>query len=289
MSKNDGKRMTWLGRWIHLPLSLLSLRSLHPALAALMVITLVSPYAVAQVADVASAASAPAEPVLAPPAAAPIALPLAAPSPPAPATALTPPVWQGLKRAQQLALAPLERDWNSLDDPGRSKWLVVAARFNALPPEDQSRLHERMRAWARLSPAERQQARIGFQVAQEMGADRRQAKWEAYQALPSEKRLELADKAAQKRVVKSQGSSPSVVPGPQVKSNLVPAIPKGVQVKPVALSVLQAKPGATTVLITQVKRLPAHQQAGQTKVFADPDLVDSKTLLPKQKVALVTR
>ena len=64
----------------------------------------------------------------------------------------------------------------------------------------------------------------------------------------------------------------------------VPAALKGQAVKGVTLSILQAKPGATTVLINTIKVLPAHQQAGQTKVFADPDLVDSKTLLPKRRM-----
>ena len=43
------------------------------------------------------------------------------------------------------------------------------------------------------------------------------------------------------------------------------------------------KPGliATTLLITQVNQRPLHQQAGQPKVFADPSLVDPKTLLPR--------
>lgn len=220
---------------------------------------------------------------------APIVRPAAAPALAAPATALAPPLWQGLTRSQKLVLMPLERDWDSLDAQGRSKWLEIAARFNSLPAEEQARLRERMGAWARSSPAERQQARIGFQAGQQMAADRRQAKWEAYQALPPEKRQELADKAAQKRTAKAQAPQVGTGSGPQAKSNLVPAAPKGLPLRPVATSVLQAKPGATTVLITQVKRLPAHQQAGQTKVFADPDLVDSKTLLPKQRIAAASR
>ena len=203
---------------------------------------------------------------------------------PAPATAPQPPTWVILSPVQKTALMPLERDWDGLDTSSRSKWLSIATRFAALPAEEQARMHERMRAWARSSPAERQQARIGFQVAQQMAAGQRQAKWEAYQALPPEKRQELADKAAQKLVAKPPARRMAVNDGPQPKSNLVPAALKGQPVKAVTPSVLQAKPGATTVLITQIKTLPAHQQAGQTKVFADPDLVDSKTLLPKRRL-----
>jgi hypothetical protein len=204
---------------------------------------------------------------------------------PPPATVLAPPLWNSLSPVQQQALAPLETEWDALDASGRSKWLGVATRFSALPPLEQARLHERMRAWSALSPTERQQARMGYQVAQQVGQEQRQAKWEAYQALPPERRQQLAEKAAQKQtakpVIKPAKPSGSAL---QAKSNLVPAAPKIAPVNAVTPTVLQAKPGATTVLITQVKRLPAHQQAGQTKVFADPDLVDSKTLLPKRRV-----
>lgn len=202
----------------------------------------------------------------------------------APATVPPPATWLVLTPAQQTALMPLERDWDSLDTSSRSKWLSIATRYATLPAEEQARMHERMRAWARSTPAERQQARIGFQVAQQVAADQRQAKWEAYQALPPEKRQELADKAAQKLLPKSSARRAAVNDGPQPKSNLVPAALKGQTVKVVTPSILQAKPGATTVLITQVKTLPMHQQAGQTKVLADPELVDSKTLLPKRRM-----
>lgn len=198
-----------------------------------------------------------------------------------PATAQQPPTWQALKASQKLVLAPLERDWDGIDASSRSKWLNIATRFDALPADEQTRMQERMRSWARSSPAERQQARIGFQGAQQLAADQRQAKWEAYQALTPEQRRELGDKAAQKQITKPASRS-TINDSPQTKSNLVPSALRGQPMKSVTPSVLQAKPGATTVLITQIKRLPTHQQAGQTKVFADPDLVDSKTLLPKR-------
>ena len=204
---------------------------------------------------------------------------------PAPATALPPSAWLALSPIQQTALMPLERDWDGLDTSSRSKWLSIATRFATLPAEEQARMHERMRAWARSTPAERQQARIGFQVAQQVAAGQRQAKWEAYQALPPEKRQELVDKAAQKLVATPPARRVASNGGPQPKSNLVPAALKGQAVKVITPSILQAKPGATTVLINQIKTLPSHQQAGQTKVFADPDLVDSKTLLPKRRLA----
>lgn len=207
---------------------------------------------------------------------------------PAPVTAPPPPTWLVLSAAQKTALMPLERDWNDMDATSRSKWLSIATRYAALPAEEQVRMHERMRAWARSSPAERQQARIAFHAAQQLAVGQREAKWEAYQALPPEKRQELAAKAAQKLTAKPQARRGAANESPQPKSNRVPTALTGQTVKVVAPSILQAKPGATTVFITQMKTLPAHQQAGQTKVFADPDLVDSKTLLPKPRLKAVS-
>lgn len=236
--------------------------------------------AAAQPAEAASAPEAVASAPLLPP------LPSLAPPMASPSTLPPPPNWQGLSRTQQLALGPLERDWDKLDPARKSKWLEIAARFLSLPRDEQTRMHERMRAWARLSPAQRQQARIGYQVALQIKADDRQAKWEAYQALPPERRQELADKAIKKltRPLPKPAGTESQQ-GSQTKSNLVPALPRHLPVKPVAPSVLQAKPGVSTVLITQAKTPPTHQRAGQTKVLADPALVDSKTLLPKQRPA----
>lgn len=278
IKSDDATRMTWLPQ---------ALRP-YPLKTALLIAVAVfslSPPAWSQASDAASAPEAAAS--LPVPAPTPVFQPLPSTPPQlaAPTTLLPPPQWAALTRTQKTALTPLERDWDTLDPARKSKWLEIVPRFAALPAEEQARIHERMRAWASLSPAERQQARIGYQVAQQVKAGDRQAKWEAYQALPPEKRRELADKAVQKL------SKPPIKPDAErslAKSNLVPAAPKGLPAKPVAPSVLQAKPGASTVLITQVKTVPTHQQAGQTKVFADPDLVDSKTLLPKRLAAAPT-
>jgi len=198
---------------------------------------------------------------------------------------LPPPNWVGLNAAQKTALAPLEKDWDKLDEFRKGKWLEVAARYPSLPAAEQTRLQERMHDWARLSPVERQRARVGFQVAQQVKPDERQAKWEAYQALSPEERQALAEKARKKQARKAaELPAPTLdINGVQTKSNRVPTAAKVALGKSVAPSVVQAKSGASTVLITQTRNLPpAHQQAGQTKVFADPSLVDSKTLLPKK-------
>lgn len=202
----------------------------------------------------------------------------------APSVLLPAPNWPGLSARQKSALLPLQQDWDGLDADRKSQWLEVAARFSTLPAEDQMRMQERMREWTRLSPAERQQARIGFQGAKKITADARQAKWEAYQALPQEQRQQLADKAAKKLQAQpsKNASTGKADNGPQIKSNVVQGVPLHQAQKMVAPTLLQAKPGATTVLITHNKLAPTHQRAGHPKVLANPDLVDSKTLLPKR-------
>ncbi|MDR7268440.1 hypothetical protein J2X20_001069 [Pelomonas saccharophila] len=225
----------------------------------------------------------------APEAAASAPAPVAAPAKPRPATTVMPPVsalaavpnWQSLTPTQRELLAPLAKDWDKLGPNQRSKWLNATPRLATLPEPELARLHERMRDWAYLTPAERVDARVSFQVAKQVDAEERQAKWEAYQALPPEKRQELADKAVARRQAKASAPTPKppVAAGP--KSNIVPAAPKMVTPVPVAGSLVQAKPGATTVLITRGLARPAHHAAGEAKVVADPSLVDPKTLLPK--------
>jgi hypothetical protein len=233
----------------------------------------------------ATAASAPVLP--APPASAPAAKPQAPVLPPV--SALAPaPSWQSLTRAQRELLAPLASDWDTLAPTQRSKWLSATPRLARLSAPELARLHERMRDWAHLTPSERANARASFQVAKQVDAEQRQAKWEAYQALPPEKRQELAEKAEARRKAQAKATGPNPRPmAAAPKSNIVPAAPKLVTPIPVTGSLIQAKPGATTVLITRGLAQPSHHAAGESKVVADPSLVDPKTLLPKSLKAPV--
>ena len=58
--------------------------------------------------------------------------------------------------------------------------------------------------------------------------------------------------------------------------------------KPVAPTIVQAKPGATTTLMTRQAKPPAHQQPGQPKIAAKPDQVNRQTLLPQRGPQAVT-
>ena len=104
--------------------------------------------------------------------------------------------WQALTPAQREALAPLERDWPGIDAPRKQKWIALAGRFNTLSPEERARINARMVEWAKLTPAERGQARLRFEEARQLPVPDRSERWRAYQALPPEQRQQLAARAA---------------------------------------------------------------------------------------------
>jgi hypothetical protein len=108
------------------------------------------------------------------------------------------PTWSELTPIQREALAPLAKDWGSLDAERKRKWLEVAAKYPNLSPEGKQKLQERMVEFARLTPEQKATARENFRRAYEVPAEQRQATVQKYQELPPDKKRELADKAAMK-------------------------------------------------------------------------------------------
>lgn len=197
------------------------------------------------------------------------------------------PSWSQLSPAQKSALAPLQQDWDQLDGQRKQKWLEVASRFRNMSPQRQERVRERMNEWARMTPAQRSEARVNYQQSKQLPPQDRQARWEAYQSLPPEERAALAaarakpaEQATKPSPVQSLRNAP--VDAQQPKSNIV-APTRGVvpPPKPVAPTVVQGNPGATTKLVTATPKPPPHQQPGQPKIAATPKQVDRATLLPK--------
>jgi len=185
------------------------------------------------------------------------------------------PSWSKLTAQQRSALAPLERDWAKIDAPGKTKWLEVAGRFPAMPAADQQRVQERMTEWARMTPSERGRARLSFQESKQFSPEQKQAHWEAYQALPDDERRALAD-----RNRPDAGDKPGSAL-PTKTSNIARSSASAPNTKPVAPTMVQAKPGATTNLMTVTADPPAHHRPGQPKIAAEPGLVDPSTLLPQ--------
>ena len=160
------------------------------------------------------------------------------------------------------------------------KWLDIAGRYPAMPADEQQRMQQRMAEWARMTPTERGQARLSFQEAKQLSPQQRAARWEAYKALPEDERRALADRAQPKADKPKPGASAALVAVP--KQNLTASAPiRSSSGKPVTPTIVQAKPGATTTLITRSPTPPAHQQPGQPKIVATPNKVDRSTLLPK--------
>jgi hypothetical protein len=125
------------------------------------------------------------------------------------------PLWRSLTPAQQLALQPLQGEWDQMDGVRKQKWLELANRFAAMKPEEQQRVHERMREWAKLTPAQRELARETYARARKIAPDQKTASWESYQQLTDEQKNNLAASVAGRKrtsVVPSQANAKVVAP-----------------------------------------------------------------------------
>jgi hypothetical protein len=200
------------------------------------------------------------------------------------------PAWSGLNAEQRRVLSPLAPSWAGMTTEAKEKWIEMAGGFRKLPPAERQRIEQRMAQWARMSPEQRNQARLNFQRARQVPASERQARWEAYQALSPSQKKALAERAAPvaskqgDRAVKSNHAQSPLAIGQQTpKSNLVVSATGGIAPRrAVALSVVRADNGATTTLVTAPDRSPLHQQAGLPKIAAGPGFVDRTTLLPRR-------
>lgn len=110
------------------------------------------------------------------------------------------PLWNELSSAQQVALAPLEPEWNQMEGPRKRKWIQMSARFASLSASEQQRVHERMRQWMKLTPAQRELARENYSRTSRLaqGGDKA-ADWENYKQLSAEQKRQLANSPAATR------------------------------------------------------------------------------------------
>lgn len=197
------------------------------------------------------------------------------------------PAWAELSASERQALQPLQSQWTEIDAQRKQKWRDVAARLPGLPPVQQARLQERMVEWARMTPAQRNAARIGFEELRALPATERQSRWEAYQNLPAEQRQALIDQARQRPAATTPPQAAAVRKTPaaesvQAKSNIVAVPQPAPRPQTVAPGTVQAGVGASTRPITKPPTPPRHQQAGLPKIAATPEFVQSETLLPQR-------
>ena len=193
------------------------------------------------------------------------------------------PAWASLTVGQQQALAPLQRDWATIDSTRKQKWIAFAPKFHAMPADERQRVQQRMAEWARLTPGERTQARLQFQEARQLPAEERQAKWQAYQALSDAERQSLAQRALPTAKAasasESQAKARVAADAATGKSNLVMTRATAVS-RAVAPIVVQAKPGATTTTMSVRNHPSAQNQPGLPKIATAAGYVDPTTLLP---------
>ena len=103
--------------------------------------------------------------------------------------------WAQLTADQQMVLAPLKADWESLELERRRKWVGIANRYPKMKLEEQERVQRRMQAWAKLSPEQRRQARENYKRIVKNRAEKRDKlgeAWAEYQSLPPHERQNLA-------------------------------------------------------------------------------------------------
>lgn len=103
------------------------------------------------------------------------------------------PQWASLTADQQQILAPLAADWDQgLTREQKQKWIGITKRYPTMQPEEQNRVQGRMQKWAKLTPAQRAQAREQYRslgkVAPDHQRDELRRYWAAYQALPREEK-----------------------------------------------------------------------------------------------------
>lgn len=199
------------------------------------------------------------------------------------------PAWSELEPSEQVALRPLQNDWASIDDLGKRKWRRIAERYAEMTAPDQERLQARMTEWARLTPQQRGKARLQYLEAKKVPARSRQADWEAYQALSPEARAALAERgvtvprpaAKSTEATARNVSSRHNTPRGAVAANAGASAPAARPAKPATPTVVQAAPGATTVLITKRHISSPQPTAGSARIAIAPEEIDKSTLLPR--------
>ncbi|MBG7618732.1 DUF3106 domain-containing protein [Herbaspirillum sp. AP02] len=181
--------------------------------------------------------------------------------------------WANLSQAQHEALEPLTGEWPRMSELQKEKWLEIGKRYTRMKPEEQQRLHERMRDWVKLTPAQRSAARTNYARAKKLDAEEKHEQWTKYQQLSEEQKKKLAEAKLPRRVAKlpttPAAAAPSiqlpaealdrplpVVPAPTPAAAPAPALVPGSQAIPVpALAPTAAAP--TTVAVSAAATSPA--------------------------------
>lgn len=166
------------------------------------------------------------------------------------------PLWNDLSSAQQVALAPLEPEWNQMEGPRKRKWIEMSARFASMPASEQQRVHERMRQWMKLTPAQRELARENYSRTSRLaqGGDKA-ANWENYKQLSADQRRKLANSPAAAR----NKSIPVALPEAPMLVTPTPCPPNTTRRGAECILI-----GTDTVVPTDTASVPPAAQPGNT-------------------------
>jgi len=125
----------------------------------------------------------------------------------------------------------LRAEWDPMEGVRKQKWLELANRYAAMNPEEQQRVHERMREWMRLTPAQRKVARQNFTQARTLAPNEKSATWESYKQLPDEQKQKLAEQAKRKALphvpakAAPRGATPAPVQPAATAAGIAPVAP----------------------------------------------------------------
>lgn len=100
--------------------------------------------------------------------------------------------WSRLSASERAALAPLAEQWGQISETQRSKWLTIARNFDQISPAEQQVMQARMKEWVKLSPVQRNQARLNFNTLQGVSKDEKKTRWDEYQALSDAEKRKLS-------------------------------------------------------------------------------------------------
>jgi len=106
------------------------------------------------------------------------------------------PAWIQLNTQQKDILAPLAKDWDSMENIRKKKWLGISERFPKMKPDEQQRMQDRMREWVKLTPEQRAKVRSSYKDFNQLPPEQKQVvkqKWDAYTNLPPDQQQRLRE------------------------------------------------------------------------------------------------
>ena len=139
------------------------------------------------------------------------------------------PAWNQLSTQQKSILSPLATDWEKMENVRRKKWLGIADRYPSMKADEQFRMQERMREWARLTPEQRAKVRDSYKDFNQLPAEQKttvKQKWEAYSSLPAAEKQRIREGGKSTQLLTSPVPSPTEVKASEPTINLLGISPQ---------------------------------------------------------------